>query len=180
MQKINILKKIKLTSEIKMVLWECICFALGFFLTPLRFALGIYPFGVALLCATTKYTIFAYAGAILSVFFFMDSDLVYIIALSVLLVLRLIASLMKKPENESAPLLGERVHRNIFSGLFEENLSARIFISLSVATGIGIYYVIVNGYMFYDIFSLVFFASVSLLFLMAFRVLSRANEAKAI
>ncbi|MBQ8545639.1 MAG: SpoIIE family protein phosphatase [Clostridia bacterium] len=161
MQKINILKKIKLTNEVKMVLWECLCFALGFFLTPLRFALGIYPFGIALLCATTKYTIFAYAGAILSVFFFMDSDLVYIIALSVILVLRLIASLIKKPENEGAPLLDQRQHRNIFNGLFEENISARIFISLAVSFGVGIYYVIVNGYMFYDIFALVFFSAIS-------------------
>lgn len=161
MQKINILKKIKLSGEIKMVLWECACFALGFFLTPLRFALGVYPFGVALLCATTKYTVFAYAGAVLSVFFFMDSDLVYMVALSVLLVLRLIASLIKKPQSESLPLLGERRHHSIFSGLFEENISTRLFISLAVSFGVGIYYVIANGYMFYDIFALVFFSAVS-------------------
>ncbi len=161
MEKTKFFEKIKSSSEIKMVLVECFTFALGLLLTPLRFALGIYPFGIALLCATTKYTLFAYAGAVFSIFLFMDADLVYLIGISAVLVLRLIASFMTKPEQKGAPLLGQRRELSLFSGLFEENISAKIFIALATSFGIGLYFVIVNGYMFYDIFALVFFSTLS-------------------
>ena len=168
MEKSNFFEKIKESSEIKMVLEELITFLLGFLFTPLRFFMGAYPFGIALLCATTKYTLFAYAGSILSVFFFMDGDIVMLLGLTVILLLRLIASLLKKAENPSSPLLGERRESSLFSGLFSENLSARVFISFAVSFGIGIYYVILGGYTFYDIFSLVFLFTVSPLFAYGF------------
>ncbi len=160
MQKTNFIEKAKRSSEVKMVLFECLLFLVGFLLTPMRFFMGAYPFGLALLCATTKYTLFAYAGSLLSVFFFMDGDLVYVVGISAIIILRLISSLINK-SSESVPLLGKRRESTLFSGLFKESLSARIFISFAVSFGIGIYYVFTNGYSFYDIFGLVFFATVS-------------------
>ncbi|MBQ3041463.1 MAG: SpoIIE family protein phosphatase [Clostridia bacterium] len=161
MEKTNFIEKIKRSSEVKMILLECLTFLLGFLLTPLRFAMGVYPFGIALISATTSYTLFAYAGAILSVFFFMDGSLVYIVGLSAVLILRLIASFISKQEKAHAPLLGEKRQGSFFSDLFLENLSARIFICFAVSFGIGIYSVFTNGYTFYDIFGLVFFSTIS-------------------
>lgn len=160
MVKTSILNKIKANKDVRMIVSECLVFLLGFSLTPLRFAMGVYPFGIALLSASTKYTIFAYAGALSSIFIFMKGDLVYVVGLSVLLILRIIASLIKKPDSK-LPLLGQRTSHLLFEGFFEENVRTRIFISLAVAFGIGLYHVIVNGYAFYDIFSLLFFASIA-------------------
>ena len=160
MEKTNFIEKVKRSGEVKMILAEILTFALGFLLTPLRFAMGVYPFGIALLCATTSYTLFAYAGAILSIFFFMGGDLVYIIGLSCALILRLVASLVGKQETRTVPLLGERREGSFFSGVFSESLSARIFVSFAVSFGIGIYLVLINGYTFYDIFGLVFFSTI--------------------
>lgn len=160
MVKINVLKKIKENQDVKMIICECLVFLLGFFFTPMRFAMGVYPFGIALLSASTKYTIFAYAGSLSSIFIFMKGDLVYVIGLSALLILRVIASLIKKPDTK-LPLLGERTSTHLFEGFFEENVRTRIFISLATAFGIGLYHVIVNGYDFFDIFSLFFFTAVA-------------------
>lgn len=155
MQKLK--EKIKISPQVKMVLYEIALFALGFVLTPIKFAFGIYPFGLALVAAGRKYTPFAFCGAILSVVFLMDARVEYIVALIALLGLRIIASYIKKKESPAHLILGEEKKGTILSGLFCENIFLKVAISSLVAFGIGLYYVIKNGYLYYDIFSLVFF-----------------------
>lgn len=152
-------KKIKLSAEAKAIISELLVFLLALIITPVRFAFGIYPFGIALCASTRRHTPFALVGAITSIVFFMDFNIVYLVAFLALLVLRLLASFLKKPDK--SPLLGERRSKHIFKEIFEENVIFKVLIALSVSLGIGIYYVIINGYLFYDIFSLVFFICVS-------------------
>ena len=40
--------RIKMSKEIKTVLYQCLLFALGFFLTPVKFIFDVYPFSLAL------------------------------------------------------------------------------------------------------------------------------------
>jgi stage II sporulation protein E len=70
-----------------------------------------------------------------------------------------IASFLKKRE-EKVLLLGERRTKNLFSNLFCEDTILRVFISLFVSLGIGIYFVIANGFLYYDIFALVFLITI--------------------
>ncbi len=156
----KIKKRIRLSPEAKMIIGECLLFLLSLALTPISIGFGIYPFGIAICASCKKYAPFALCASIISCIFFMDASVVYLVAFIVLLILRLLASLIKKPDG-GAPLLGERRTKNLFSGLFEEGVSVRAFISLAVAFGIGLYFVIANGYQFYDIFSLAFFITIT-------------------
>ncbi|MBQ3589099.1 MAG: hypothetical protein II980_01480, partial [Clostridia bacterium] len=73
--------KIKISSGLKLIIYECLCFALGFYLASVRFIFGIYPFGIALLCASKRFSIFSFCGALLSYVFLLDVSLPYIITL---------------------------------------------------------------------------------------------------
>ena len=148
-------KKFKLPEEARIVIFEALIFLLGFVLTPLEFIMGLYPFGLCFALATKSYALFSICGSALSVIFFMDADPVYLIALISILVLRAIASFLSKNEKR-AYLLGESRVSGFFSGMFKESVTLRVSISIAVALGLGIYYVIVNGYKYYDIFALVF------------------------
>lgn len=150
--------KIKLPSEIKMILFECFLFAAGFFLTPIRFIFGTYPFGLALVASCGKYTPFAFAGAILSVTFLMGADPVYLISFMALMGLRIVGSLFAGGTRLSRVTLGEEKKNNIISCLFCENMAVRVAVCVLCAVGTGVYRVIANGYVYYDIFVLFFFA----------------------
>lgn len=155
MVKGNLKKKFRLPKEAKLVISECLIFLGGFVLTPLEFVMGLYPFGLCFSLATRGYMLFSVCGSALSCIFFMDADPVYLVALVSILVLRTLASLLSKNERR-ARLLGESRIKGFFSGIFEESITLRVSISVAVALGMGIYYVIVNGYKYYDMFSLVF------------------------
>ncbi len=155
MVKNNFKKKFKLPAEAKMVINECMVFLCSFVLTPLEFIMGLYPFGLCFSIATKKHALFSICGSALSVLFFMDGDPVYLIALVSILALRTLASFLTKNEKRVG-LLGESRTKGFFSGLFQESITLRVAISIALALGIEIYYVIVNGYQYFDMFSLVF------------------------
>ena len=152
----SIKNKIKISPQIKMIIVEVLLFALGFFLMPLKFFFGICPFAISLISASRKYTPFAFAGAILSVIFFMGGDVVYIVSLVSLLGLRVVSSFIKIEQNKyKIALEGEKKEREL-SQIFCESVYLRVSVGALVALGIGAYYVIKNGYLYYDIFSMVF------------------------
>ena len=153
--------KIKLPSEVKMVLAECIIFALGFFLSSVRFIFGIYPFGLAFACATKKYAPFALAGSALGCVFLLKMNILYLIAFGVILGLRLICSLILKKDKKHTLSLGKKESPSLLSLLFCENPSVRVAICCFVAFLLSTYTVITNGYLFYDIFVLIFFTIIS-------------------
>ena len=156
------LKKIKdklhVTKEARLVLYQIFLFLLGVALTPARFLFGVYPFGIALLGATRKYAPFVFAGTLLGVAFFMDADIAYIIALIALLGLRVAGSFIKKADFKRTEL-GKSRGGQISEILFMDSQELRVAVSTLVALGISIYNVIVGGYVYYDIFGLVFYTS---------------------
>lgn len=153
--------KIKLPSEVKMVITECIIFALGFFLSSVRFIFGIYPFGLAFACATKKYAPFALAGSALGCVFLLKMNIPYLIAYGVILGLRLICSLILKKDKKHTLSLGKKESPSLLSLLFCENPSVRVVICGFVSLLLSTFTVIANGYLFYDIFVLIFFTIIS-------------------
>ena len=156
----NLKNKIKVSQEVKMVFFECLIFVIGFFLSGVRFIFGIYPFGLAFACATKKYSPFALAGSALGCIFLLNTSIVYLIAYGAILGLRLICSLIIKRDKKQFLSLGKKDSPPLISLLFCENTSVRVVICSFVALGIGTFTVVSNGYLFYDIFVLIFFAVV--------------------
>ncbi len=154
-------KKIKLSSEIKMVLTEILVFALGFILMNVRFIFGIYPFGLAYVASQRKYTPFAFCGCLLSLIFTMNMDIVYLIALCGVLGLRLICSLIQKKDNHLSITLGNAEKSSLLDSLFCENIEVRVAICAFCAFGVGVYRVVYNNYSYYEIFVLILFTILS-------------------
>lgn len=157
---LNLSKKFKLSSEIKMVLTEIVVFMLGFVLMNVRFIFGIYPFGLAFVASQRKYTPFAFCGCLLSLIFTMNLDIVYLIALCGLLGLRLVCSLMQR-RDKRAVILGEQKQNSLLDSLFCENVEVRVAICAFCAFGIGVYRVVSQNYSYYEIFVLIFFTILS-------------------
>ena len=149
-------EKFTISSEAKEIFWEIGLFILGFFLMGTRFLFGTLPFGIAFISASKKYTPFVFAGAILSVVFLMSSSVLYIVALVGLLGLRIAASFIKKKGEFQKSQLGEKQGDRIAKSLFCEDKELRVAVGGLCALGIGIYNVISNGYVYYDVFVLVF------------------------
>lgn len=160
------IKKIKLSQTAKQVILQVGIFFLGLILTPIKLAFGIYPFGLALCASCKRYTPFAFAGSILSVIFFIGGSVPYIVALIGILCLRVAGSLIKRGE-DTPLLLGER-KTGALSGLFCENPFLRVAIGIIGAFGIGLYTVIANGYVYYDVFVLIFMSVVTGIFAYCF------------
>lgn len=148
-------KKLHLSYELKKVINQILIFLFSFLFTPLEFIMGLYPFGICFVLATREDALFSVCGSFLSVLLFKDGDPVYLVALAFVLLLRTLASFLSRNEKSSG-LLRESRTKGFFSGLYKESIALRVWISLAVAFGMGIYYVIVNGYKYYDMFSLAF------------------------
>ena len=148
-------KKFKLSSDVKTIIFQSFIFLFSFLFTPIEFIMGLFPFGLCFSIGTKGHALFAICGSFLSVLLFMDADPVYLIALLSILILRTLASFLSKNERPRG-LLGESRTKGFFSGLYMESTTLRVSISIAVALGMEIYYVIVNGYQYYDMFSLVF------------------------
>ena len=153
--------KIKISSGLKLIIYECLCFALGFYLASVRFIFGIYPFGIALLCASKRFSIFSFCGALLSYVFLLDVSLPYIITLCCVLGLRIICSLIQKKDKHASVILGRSAQGGVLDTLFYENSSVRVVISTFCTLGLGVYFFIANGFSFFDGFVALFFAIIS-------------------
>lgn len=153
--------KIKISNGVKLIIYECLCFALGFYLASVRFIFGIYPFGIPLLCASKRFSVFSFCGALLSYIFLLDLNLPYIIALSCVLGLRIICSLIQRKDKHASIILGKSAQGSILNTLFYENPSVRVVISTFCSLGLGVYFFIANGFSFFDGFVALFFAIIS-------------------
>ena len=154
--KINKLKeKLRLSQEAQGVVLEIIVFVLSFWLMSVRFLFGLYPFGFVFLSGVKKQAPFAFAGACLSVLFFMELKSVYFVALVAQLGLRVAASFVKRADFVKAEL-GEKQGKKIADELFCEGVELRVAVAALTSLGIGIYTVISNGYVYYDVFALIF------------------------
>ena len=152
----KIKEKIHISAEGKSALYELALFALGFWLMSVRFLFGTYPFAIALIGASKKQMPFILVGAILSSVLFTDETAPYVIALIFLGGLRMASSFIKKSDIKKIEL-GQSQGKKIKEMLFCEGVEFRVAVASLVAMGIGIYNVISKGYIYYDIFVLVFF-----------------------
>lgn len=148
-------EKLRLSKEAQGLALEIIVFVLAFLLTRVRFLFGLYPFGFALLGGVKKQAPFAFAGACLSVLFFMELKSVYFVALLAQLGLRVAASFIKRADFVKAEL-GQKQGKKIVEELFCEGTELRVAVSALATLGIGVYTVIANGYVYYDVFALIF------------------------
>ena len=151
----GIKKRIQLSEGAKEIFFEVLLFAACFALMPVRFLFGTYPFGIALVGSTKKKMPFALAGAVLSVVFLMDASIPYLVALVALTGLRMSASFIKKTDYKKTEL-GATNGKRIADILFNEGIELRVVVTALVTLGIGIYTVIYNGYLYYDVFVLIF------------------------
>jgi len=154
--KIKMLKeKLTLSREAKEIVAQIALFVLAFLLTPSRFLFGTFPFGIALLGGVRRQAPFVFAGAMLSVLFFMEDKTLYAVALVAEMGLRIAAAFIKRADFVKAEL-GEKQGKKITDALFCEGTELRVAVSSLTAVGIGIYTVIANGYVYYDIFAMIF------------------------
>ncbi len=153
---LNLSKKIKISSELKMILTEISVFVLSFILMSIRFLFGLYPFGIAFISSQRKYTPFAFCGCLLSVVFTMNTDIVYVIALCGVLGLRIVSGLIQKKESPLSLTLGKTDGISFLDTLFCESTDVRVAIAAFCAFGIGIYRVVLSSYSYFEIFVLIF------------------------
>lgn len=160
--------KLKLYPSIKLIFFECLCFALGFYLASVRFIFGIYPFGIAFLCANRRFSVFAYCGSLLCYAFLLDFNLPYIIALSCAFGLRIICSLIQKKDKHASVILGKKAQGSVLDTLFYENTSVRVAISCFTVLGLGVYFIIKSEFNFFEMFVTLFSLVLSGIFTFAF------------
>lgn len=154
MIKAKIKKCLKIPAEARAVILQCAIFFLAMILTPVKLMFGLYPFGLALVASCKRYTPFAFVGSVFSVIFFMESSPAYIVALVGILSIRIVASFFKKSDLRQT--LGEKTGGKIAKLMFCEGTELKVSVGALAALGIGIYSVIANGYLYYDIFVLIF------------------------
>ena len=161
------LSAFKYSSEIKMVAMECVLFALGFFLTPVKFIFDIRPFGIALVASCKTYALFTYVGSLVAILFRMDGDLTYLFAISALFALRVAASLLSAENRSIRTGLNMEGRRELIFSFFSENVGVRVSLCAFCSMGIGIYQVLKSELSYYEIFVLIFFTVISALLCIA-------------
>lgn len=173
----KIKEKIHLSSEAKGALYELALFALGFWFMSVRFLFGTYPFAIALIGASKKQMPFILVGAALSSVLLMESSALYVISLIFLGGLRVASSFIKKSDFKRTEL-GQSQGKKIKEMLFCEGVEFRVAVASLVAMGIGIFNVVSKGYVYYDIFALVFFTVFVSIMTYCFSGLFEAGEGK--
>lgn len=152
---------LKISDEVKSILYQCFLFALGFFLTPIKFIFDVYPFSLALLSSCKRYASFVFAGSILSVYFNMGFNLPYAVALCALFALRIVGSIWLSEGRDRASYMNMEYRRDMISAFFTENEGVRVALCAFSSLGISIYSVILSDFSYYEIFVLAFFVTVS-------------------
>ncbi|MBE6533633.1 MAG: hypothetical protein E7678_01495 [Ruminococcaceae bacterium] len=114
---------------------------------------GARPFGIALLAATGKDSIFVYFGLIISAFSTLEADeaMIYFAAYSALLVLRVFSRVIVELRD------GEGVNfsaRRIFFTLFCEKIGLRVVSSALFGAALGSAMLFAGGLLYYDLFGL--------------------------
>ena len=105
---------------------------------------GIYPFGLALLCAAPERIAWITLGLCASAFTVEGSAFIYIFAYATALTVRLLSKLLSESDKgEGTP-----------SALFSESIYLRIATATVSAFMIGLYTVIINGFQYYHLIAL--------------------------
>jgi len=115
--------------------------ALSFLLSSAHAVMGSYPFGAAFLCSSGKYTVFAYIGALISTLFLPEGSLANFCIYTIIFGTRFL------------------ICRFVFSGsspLFGEKAVVRAVLGCAAGCAVGAVKLILGGFLFYDLFGLLF------------------------
>ncbi|MBQ8392293.1 MAG: SpoIIE family protein phosphatase [Clostridia bacterium] len=154
-------EKLRTSKEWRSIAQQCILFVLGFFLTPVKFIFDIYPFSLALLASCKGPAPFVFAGSLLSVYFNLDMDISYALALCALMALRIVGSLWLSGGTDNGLGLNMENRRDLLSSFFGENEGVRVALCAVSALGISVYKVVMSDFSYYEIFVLAFFVIIS-------------------
>lgn len=113
--------------------------ALAFLFSGAQMAAGTYPLSLSLICASTKYVPFIYAGMITSTIFNKGLAIPLFITWTFAFLLRIAISLWLKNKV-----------------MFSESIFLRLGVGISSAILISVYRIIANGFLYYDILGGVF------------------------
>lgn len=148
------------------LLWGFCAFLLG----QSRLALGVYPLGLGLLCASEQHTLAIFLGLIASTLFEMRDPEVYFAVYVAAGLIRLMAALLLEKTNERQKLpvglaqrlgLTDREGCSICGGsdigtalreTFSERVRLRMVTAALCALVVGLYRSIVGGFRYYDLF----------------------------
>lgn len=153
-------RKLKVSKDTQKILIQCALFILSFFLTPVKFIFDIYPFSLVLLASCRGYAPFVFAGSLLSVYFNLNMDMPYAIALCALMALRMVGSIWMSNDMSRGSGMNMENRRDLLSSFFKENEGVRVALCSLSALGISAYRVVMAQFSYYEIFVLVFFVTV--------------------
>ena len=114
---------------------------------------GARPFGVALLAAAGRDSLFVYFGLVLSAFitFEVDEAIIYFAVYSVLLLLRVFSRVFVELRGEDDLKKGAK---RIYSTLFSEKVGLRVLVSAIFGLALGTAMLFSGGLLYYDLFGL--------------------------
>ncbi len=116
---------------------------------PLPF--GTSPLGMAFLCVANRKVPYIFAGVCLSALS-TDKPVIWICAYTAALLIRVLVRLTLDTPWESGEESGERRIGEIWEFLFTENICLRMTTSCVGAFAVGIYSLIVGGFLYYDLY----------------------------
>ena len=113
---------------------------IAYLLGACELAFGVFPLGIALLCASPKRITWILGGLLASALTLGDSAFIYVFAYATAITVRLLAKLLSEPkgEGEDAPL-------------FSESIYLRMATAEVAAFMVGLYGVITGGFQFYHL-----------------------------
>lgn len=113
-----------------------------------------YPLGLALLCAAPKKIIWILFGLCASAMTLPEGVFVYIFTYATAVSIRILAGLLIDPPDEGAPPDGSVKSRR--PRVFTESIYLRMATGCAAAFMIGLYFLVVRGFVFYDLFAAIF------------------------
>ncbi len=149
-------------------------------------ALGTYPLGLALLCASPRHTIGILIGLILTTFSNLSNPVLYLCTYLAAALIRVLAtwllespdvrfelppSLRKKitPEGEEAIPAPKPLQKTL-TALFSESVCLRMATAGMCSLIIGLYDIIAGGFLYYDLFAALFAIAVCVCAVLVFSV----------
>lgn len=122
----------------------------GYILGICRLPFGASPLGMAFLCAADRKVAYIFVGVCISSLS-TDSPIIWICAYSAALLIRVLVRLTLDSPWEQDTKSGERRIGEVWEFLFTENICLRMTTSCVGAFAVGIYSLIVGGFLHYDL-----------------------------
>ena len=146
-------KKIRAGAVISSIGWGALYSLWGYVMGNATLPFGAMPFGIAFLCAADRRVPYVYAGLCLAAWGGGSRILLISTYTAILLVRLLVRFLLDAPwSREEGEAMGERTLGQILPLLFSEQIALRMSTAALAAFGVGLYRLMVGGYLYYDLY----------------------------